>query len=134
MAVRLDLDIKYQKCRGPYRHSFDDYIPGIGEGISAPWGQRLYLRCTRCGMRRHDTFDILGNLQKRRYIPPPGYKLAKDEVPTLQELRRSVAAHVHDRESATDRRKLALAAGRKEATKVKKAVKKAPAKKKAVSR
>ena len=129
MPTKLDLKIEHQMCRG-LGHSWDPYTPGIGVR-KAPWGQRLYLLCTRCGMTRHDTFDLLGELSTRKYKPPTDYRLSKDETPNIQQLRRSIATALHDGD--LDRaqklaRRQAIAKGRGEAKRVTTAVKRAPAK------
>lgn len=134
--TRLDLRIEFQMCRG-LGHSWDIYEPGVGERKAAPWGQRLSLLCVRCGMSRHDTFDLLGELSTRDYKQPDGYKLERAETPRIQQLRRSLATALHegDLEAASRASKrLSVARGHSEARKVRRAVKKAPVRKRAASR
>ena len=134
--TRLDLKIEFQMCRG-LGHSWDIYEPGVGERKSAPWGQRLSLLCVRCGMTRHDTFDLLGDLSDRRYIQPTGYKMEREETPRIQQIRRSLAKALHDGDlqaASKASRRLRVAQGRTEASKVKRAVKRAPARKRTASR
>lgn len=135
-STRLGLSIQYQMCRG-LGHAWDIYEPGVGQRKGAPWGQRLSLRCTRCAMERHDTFDLLGDLSTRKYNQPSGYKLAREETPRIQQIRRSLAAALHDGDleaASKQARKLSVAQGRTEAAKVKRTVKKATPKKRAGAR
>lgn len=53
------------------------------------FGERLVYVCLRCGTLRGDTVSrIDGRLLQRRYTHPDGYKLAKDETPKADDLRR----------------------------------------------
>lgn len=63
-------------CR-TYSHAWEDYEP---PDMRAPlFGWRLTLRCVRCGMLRHDIVTQDGRLLQRHYTQPIGYKWAKDE-------------------------------------------------------
>lgn len=133
--TRLDLDIEFQKCR-TWGHAWSDFIPGVGVR-TAPWGQRFHLRCDRCRMERHDTFDLMGEVTYRRYIAPNGYAYVKDEKPSLQRLRRSLATALHEGDLGTagkTAKKIAVAKGKGEAKRVKAAVKKAPTKRKVAAK
>lgn len=84
-AVRR-LRTEYVKCRS-WGHEWDDFIP-IGRRRS--WGITISLRCDRCTTERHDTIDQIGNLSKRQYVYPEGYKLSAIEKPTAEALRLEV--------------------------------------------
>lgn len=62
----------FMKCKGAYRHAWDDYHP---IGMTPPSiGWRLSLRCTRCTMERHDVIHArTGQLLSREYRRPEGY-------------------------------------------------------------
>lgn len=47
----------------------------------------LHLFCDRCKSERHDFFDRVGQLIRRRYWNPDGYKNAVDERPSRAALR-----------------------------------------------
>jgi hypothetical protein len=38
------------------------------------WGYLAALVCSRCGMERLDTIDLLGQISVRRYLQPEGYR------------------------------------------------------------
>lgn len=135
-STRLGIKVEYQICRG-LGHAWDIYEPGVGQRKGAPWGQRLSVLCVRCGMERHDTFDVLGELSSRKYHQPSGYKLAREETPRIQQIRRSLASALHDGDltkASKAARSLSVAQGKREASQVRKAVKKAAPKKRAATR
>lgn len=80
-------DVSYQ-CR-LLRHAWQIFSPSSDEfSRIGVWRNSLHLRCLRCEMRRHDAFNTQGELETRRYDPPDGYYLKKDEEkPTVEELR-----------------------------------------------
>lgn len=73
----------YLRCR--HRgHAWDD-IP-VTEKRTA--NAVIWFRCERCASERHDEINRFnGELISRKYIYPTGYKLPKDEKPTIQSLR-----------------------------------------------
>lgn len=75
----------FETCRLLY-HAWDPVSapPGWAGGMSR---HVLHLRCLRCGTYRHDGFDVLGRLMTRQYVHPDGYRMARDDVPTRDELR-----------------------------------------------
>jgi hypothetical protein len=50
-------------------------------------GGVLGLRCVRCGTERYDGLDQWGEVVRRKYEWPDGYRMTADEKPTRQELR-----------------------------------------------
>jgi hypothetical protein len=83
--------VSYQ-CR-LLRHAWEVYKPS-GDPRFGVWRNALHLRCLRCGMTRHDAFDVLGGLSTRRYMPPENYYLSKDEEkPTTEQLRLWMLKH-----------------------------------------
>lgn len=73
----------YYECRH-LGHSWDD-IPVTQR---PPWGVYLWLRCERCTTERHDIINqFSGELMSRKYHYPEGYKLSRDEKPSIEELR-----------------------------------------------
>lgn len=64
-----------------------DWQVGRKLGRKANLGTLLSLRCTRCGMWRHDTIGTYGQLVTRNYDQPDGYHRPIDEQPTGDELR-----------------------------------------------
>lgn len=75
---------KYYECRH-LGHSWDQ-IPSTER---PPWGVYLWLRCTRCTMLRKDIINqFTGELMSRKYDQPIGYRMSKDERPSIEELRK----------------------------------------------
>lgn len=97
--VTLKMKLEFQTCRA-LRHSWDYFVPGVGQRRPAPWGRGFSLRCERCGTERHDTFDSLGALSARSYVYPDGYSLPADEQPTLEQLRMSIVAELRTEAAA----------------------------------
>jgi len=65
-------DLSYLFCR-TFGHNWEEFVPvGKRKPIA---GFRLSLRCTSCGMERHDGIDTLGNIGTRQYVQPVGYYL-----------------------------------------------------------
>lgn len=72
MSKRLSSLIdEYVKCRS-WGHEWDSFMPLRRR---AAWGTLLSLRCSRCGMERHDTIDSQGEVSARQYKAPEGYRL-----------------------------------------------------------
>lgn len=74
----------YYECRH-LGHAWDD-IPVTRR---PPFGVYIWLRCTRCTTERHDILPSTreGKLLSRKYYYPEGYKLSRDERPSIEELR-----------------------------------------------
>lgn len=73
----------FYECRH-LGHSWDD-LPVTQR---PPWGVYIWFRCTRCTAERYDIINqFTGELMNRRYWHPDGYKMAKDEKPSVEELR-----------------------------------------------
>jgi hypothetical protein len=88
---RVGLDQAMLRCR-IYRHAWDEFYP---DDLGVPlYGWRLSLRCTRCTTERHDVIDHIGQLAQRQYIYPDGYRMARDETPTPDELRQNLYGNV----------------------------------------
>lgn len=69
------------ECR-TYGHAWDemsydlpDDVRPVPEHIDV-----LSLRCGRCTTRRYDWFNKIGDVVRRRYIYPNGYKRTRDET------------------------------------------------------
>ena len=86
----------YYECRH-LGHSWDD-IPVTRR---PPFGVYIWLRCDRCTTERHDILPSVrdGKLLSRKYYYPDGYKMARDERPSIEELR------VHQLKLSRKRRK-----------------------------
>lgn len=80
MATHTD----FYECRH-LGHSWDD-IPVTRR---PSFGVYIWLRCTRCTTERHDIISSVsdGKLLARKYHYPEGYKTAKGERPSIEELR-----------------------------------------------
>lgn len=65
-------------------HAWDEYNPRDGGSRGV---QRLTLRCTRCTTTRHDELDRYGNVERRHYAYPDGYKTPSDERPSRAAMR-----------------------------------------------
>jgi hypothetical protein len=80
VATIMSLDSAYIECRA-LSHSWEE-IPYDGGG-PAFWKQTksntlLLFRCTRCSMRRYDTWSgVTGDLVDRAYRQPDNYSLPK---------------------------------------------------------
>lgn len=62
------------RCR-TYGHGWDEFSP---MRRPAKFGDRLSLRCVRCGAERHDIVSwIDGALLQREYVYPEGYAIAE---------------------------------------------------------
>ena len=74
----------YEKCHR-LGHAMDD----IPVTKPAPFGVYLWVRCLRCGTERHDIIQGWGDgkLLSRRYYYPEGYRYAKGEKPSREEMR-----------------------------------------------
>ena len=83
MARRSHVPVEFLRCR-TWGHAWEDFVP---LNVKVSWGELWPLRCTRCGMERHDTINVHGALGSRRYIQPDGYKLTADETPTREVFR-----------------------------------------------
>lgn len=77
---------EYNLCKGPYRHAWGDHD---GSGFGRPeFGVAFHMQCSRCGTVRRDIVSrVDGGLLSRRYYYPEGYRDAKGERPTTEELR-----------------------------------------------
>ena len=79
------------RCR-TFGHAWDEFYP---DNMGTPmFGWRLSLRCMRCTAERHDIIDRIGAVGSRQYSYPDGYKLARDETPTREQMRLSLFASV----------------------------------------
>lgn len=75
---------EFLECRH-LGHNWDD-IPVTQR---PPWGVYIWYRCTRCTGERHDIINqFSGDLMSRRYYYPDGYKMTRDERPSIEELRK----------------------------------------------
>lgn len=76
--------IDFWECRH-LGHSWDD-IPVTKK---PPFGVYLWFRCVRCTTERHDIIQghSNGDLLSRKYHYPDGYKVQRDERPSIEELR-----------------------------------------------
>lgn len=83
--------VAFIECK-TYGHSWDEYNP---RNVPMDKGSfdRLTLRCTRCGSTRHDEFDRVGEVVRRNYVNPDGYKSAADEKPSRAALRLMLHGH-----------------------------------------
>lgn len=84
MPARFEMRLEYEKCR-TWGHAWSDFIPA--DKRQPGWGRRFSLRCDRCATERHDVIDTLGELSTRQYVYPDDYQMARDERPTMQQLR-----------------------------------------------
>jgi hypothetical protein len=76
-------DITYIECR-TWGHQWDTFAPLQRE---RGYGTQISLRCTRCACERFDWIDSSGALNSRQYNYPDGYKMAKNDRPSLGDLR-----------------------------------------------
>jgi hypothetical protein len=76
----------FDDCKGPYRHAWFDHD---GSGFKRPpFGRAFHTRCFRCETVRRDVVsNVDGRLLSRRYYYPEGYKYAKGEKPSTEQLR-----------------------------------------------
>lgn len=87
------LHIDYLKCRS-WGHEWEDFRPLQKR---SGWGELLSLRCVRCGTERFDTIDSNGDISKRQYVYPEGYKVIgmKQGVRlTARDLRKEVVRRI----------------------------------------
>lgn len=77
---------QFDECKGPWRHAWFDHD---GSGFSRPeFGVALHVQCFRCGTVRRDVVSrIDGQLLSRRYYYPEGYRDAKADKPSTEQLR-----------------------------------------------
>ena len=68
--MEYDLEMGIKRCRAMGSHAFEPFAP-----LDRPKGswRRIFLRCIYCTTERHDTLNVLGQLQQRKYIYPQGY-------------------------------------------------------------
>ena len=79
----MSKETDFYECRH-LGHSWDD-IPVTQR---PPWGVYMWFRCVRCTGERHDIINqFTGDLMSRKYYYPLGYKLTRDERPSIEELR-----------------------------------------------
>lgn len=76
--------VSYVECK-TYGHSWDEYNPSDGDLDG--WAYRLTLRCTRCTTTRHDYLDKAGELGRRHYSYPDGYRDPKEQKRKRPEMR-----------------------------------------------
>ena len=79
---------QFFECRvGSLRHAWFDHD---GSGFRAPpFGIAVHYQCQRCTTVRRDIVDrIRGDLLSRRYYHPQGYQTARDERPSIEEMRK----------------------------------------------
>jgi hypothetical protein len=80
-------DYSQLQCR-TYGHAWEEFFP-VDMGTPM-YGWRLSLRCMRCTSERHDTIDVLGRINGRRYVYVEGYQMARDERPDRDTLRKDL--------------------------------------------
>lgn len=69
----------YLECR-TLRHAWDPTSTKVGYTLS--------LLCVRCTTERHDeASQATGELFRRRYIYPKGYRMAASDTPGMEDLR-----------------------------------------------
>ena len=83
-AKRLENEVLL--CR-MMRHNWEEYTPLQDEVKSIAWGTPVGWRCTRCGTKRIDVYDRLGEVSWRNYIYRDGYSVTADETPRAPALR-----------------------------------------------
>lgn len=74
-----------------YCHAWDEYNPR--EDPPTGTFDRITLRCTRCTTTRHDEFDRNGDMVRRQYGYPDGYREAADSKPSRAALRLMLTGH-----------------------------------------
>ena len=74
-----------RKCR-LRGHHMDEYNPREDYELGG-WAGVLHWRCSTCGTERHDYVDENGEVGRRRYVWPDGYKVAMQDMPVKPELR-----------------------------------------------
>lgn len=79
--------ITYAKCKGIYRHAWDDAAPPIDYPFRYQWDYLVCLRCIRCTTQRFDGLDASGGLGRRKYKHPDDYRQPREDKPTIDELR-----------------------------------------------
>lgn len=89
---RLELEEAAIFCRG-LGHAWDAFNPPVDRMPSVAKTLKMPFRCVRCGTERHDAIEFDGQLWRRKYVYPDGYKstgLARPEVRlTMRRLIRS---------------------------------------------
>jgi hypothetical protein len=82
--------IAYLECK-ILGHAWDEYNPTVTDGQAS--FDRLTLRCIRCATTRHDYFDRVGEIERRNYGYPDGYRDAKDMKPSRAAMRLMMHGH-----------------------------------------
>lgn len=68
-------------------HAWDDHMPSNTRVDLDGWDSALVLRCTRCTTTRIDWLDYAGDVGRRRYDYPDGYKEAPELRPSRAAMR-----------------------------------------------